>query len=45
MLDIIFPPIAAIKISATELLGEISFELDGNVEREVKARDMFKQYI
>ena len=46
MLDVVFPPSSALeKISASELLEKVTFELDQRAEREVQTRDMFERYV
>lgn len=44
MLEIVFPPHAAMEIPATEFLGKVAFEEESG-EKEVQARAMFEQYV
>ena len=45
LVDIVFPPISARQISASQLLSKPTFELKEISEKEEKAKHIFQQYL
>ena len=45
LLNIVFPPNSARQIASSQLMSKITFESNGNREKEEKTKRMFEQYV
>ena len=45
LLNIVFPPNSAPQIASCQLMSKITFESNGNREKEEKTKRMFEQYV